>query len=99
MEKTRAEIAIDGLADYANNFNPNSDKLLAEFFRVEHRTLQQSMLRTMLVIIETIADDSYRTDGRNEQAKAICKKILAGFDTQVPENQKGFKPSEWLSYI
>ena len=98
MEKSRAEIAIDGLSNYVNGCS-HDHKELVELFSVEHRTLQQSMLRAMLHLIESMADESFRTDGRNEQSKALCKQLLSGFDTQVHESQRGFKPSEFLGYI
>lgn len=98
MDNSKARIAINGLSDFANSFTPDDDELINEF-KIEHRTLQQSMLRTIFKLIEAIASDEYATDERNKQSKDICKQMLRGFDNQLPDGVKGFKPSFWLGMI
>lgn len=91
--------AHDQLSRHVNTGLDNKEFLRA--FVREHRTTQQAMIKLFLTVIEEVGSDEYvgHTDARNVQAHEVCKKLLAGFKSQVPENQNDFKPADWLGYI
>lgn len=74
-EKTREEKLVDTVSNGLNTFC-FSEKKFCEAMDREHRTLQQSFTRLCLAWIAHCAEDAYRTDGRNEYSKTICKKIV-----------------------
>jgi hypothetical protein len=112
-EAKEAKELMDKLSDYVNYRKPN--KAFIEAFKREHRTLQQSMFRMFLELMEDMALGSYPTDGRNEQSKAIASQLVEGFrevkkkeftDTGYPEHRaeeyvrtEGGKPSRYLGHI
>lgn len=112
-EMLEAKILVDALSDYVNH--RKSDNAFIEAFKREHRTLQQSMFRMLLKLIEEIGGDEYHTDMRNEASKAIAQTLLKGFkETKKQEylnegvslpraeeyvNGHGSKPSNYLPFI
>lgn len=91
--------AFESLSRYVNR-GADSKEFLKAFSR-EHPTLQQSMVRLFLEVIEVVGSPEFgkKTDGRNVWSHKVSKQLLDGFKTQVPENQNDFKPSQWLSYV
>jgi hypothetical protein len=98
------------VTDYVNTFSNDRNRQFAQALFREHRTLQQSTLRMMLETIEAMAQDDYRTDGRNESSKQVAKRIMKGFAKVIAEEQNipvedvlkswdVYKPSKWLGYI
>lgn len=80
----------------------------------QHRTLQQSMFRVMLGVIEHMASNDFHTDGRNEGSKKVAKQLIAGFKLQIAQEfrdqgvseeriaeymKADFGPSAYLGYI
>ena len=72
-----AKELMDAIGRYVNY--GKSKKAFIEAFKREHRTLQQSAFRMMLELIEEMATENYRTDGRNEDSKKMAKTLLDGF--------------------
>lgn len=118
MEETKSEWYVSESAkqlagqvtDYVNSFSKEKNGQFAKALSREHRTLQQSTLRLMLETIEMMAEDDYRTDGRNEDSKRIAQRLLTGFAKevaleqnipveQVIKNWNVYKPSKWLGYV
>lgn len=118
MEETKSEWYVSESAkqlagqvtDYVNSYSGDKNKQFAKALSCEHRTLQQSTMRLMLETIEMMAGDEYRTDGRNEGAKATAKRLMKGFakviaeeqnltEEEVLKNWEVYKPSKWLGYI
>lgn len=48
----------------------------AECTSLFHRTLQQSLIRTVVAIIRMMGDEEYATDPRNRASHELCKKIV-----------------------
>lgn len=91
QEKTQE--MVNGITNFVNSSSINNE--FNERMAMEHRTLQQSFTRLCLRWLEHISKEEYRTDLRNEQSKKIAKEIIEKFK----ENNNGFVPSEFLSYI
>ncbi len=76
---TAQELA-NALGDFVNySSSTEKNKQFCEAFSRQHRTLQQSAFRLMLELIEHIASEDYRTDGRNEATKQMAETLLKGF--------------------
>ena len=60
------------MEDYVNSFGTDEEKF-AEACSHFHRTLQQSLMRLIVKIIAKFA--TLDTDGRNERAVALAKKL------------------------
>jgi len=73
---------INEFSNTVNNFNFNEDEFLNAFKR-QHRTLQQSMFKAMLKVVEMVADDSYRHDGRNIASHQTAKKLVKGWRNEM----------------
>jgi hypothetical protein len=90
-EKTKE--VVNDITDYVNTYSRRDD--FNKLMSMEHRTLQQSFTRLCLRWIEHVSKEEYRTDGRNEQSKDICQKIVNDFK----EKNGGYVPSEFIGYI
>lgn len=66
------------VSDMTNDFGFKDDEL-ADRMANEHPTLQQSFMRFVCKFIRALAKKSY-TDGRNERAVALAKKLVATMD-------------------
>lgn len=60
------------MEDYVNSFGTDEEKF-AEACSHFHRTLQQSLMRLIVKIVSKFA--TLDTDGRNERAVALAKKL------------------------
>jgi hypothetical protein len=108
-----AKAVVTAISNFVNYRKPN--KVFIEAFKREHRTLQQSMFRMMLELVEEMATENYHTDGRNESSKQMAQTLLKGF--QMAKKQEylnqgvseqraeeyvsgdGAKPSKYLPFI
>ena len=54
-----------------------SPKRFAESTTTFHRTLQQTLMRTIVEIIKTFGNENYRADSRNQATKDLCQKIIS----------------------
>lgn len=96
MEKLTGLELANVMSDYANSYSRNKGKEFIEGFCRQHRTLQQSMFRMMLEVVEHVASDEYQTDGRNEASKDMAKKLIKGFKKVVCEEEMamGYTPEK-----
>ena len=115
MNNTKGLELAEQLTDYVNTFSMDEKtKDFIEGFNRQHRTLQQSSFRLILSLIENIASDEFRVDGRNESSKKVAKMLLKGFESEYhkelvatgaseAEAKKyigpDFKPSKHLPFI
>lgn len=107
--RTREEAVadmMDAFSRLANSYNGEFVvEKIYENLRTDHRTLQQSMVRIMFGVIEKIAtDETYGTDGRNEQTKQICSEVVDLFNKKYnPDNiasaREIYRPSKFLRLI
>lgn len=99
MENRGKELA-NQLTNFVNNYNCKHEDFIDSFIR-EHRTLQQSSFRLILMLIEKMASDEYQTDGRNEQSKKIAKKLIDGFKNEIikEEMATGLTEEAAISYV
>jgi hypothetical protein len=91
---TGKELATE-LTDFVNNFNCDHDEFINAFTR-EHRTLQQSSFRLILMLLEKLASDEYgkNTDARNKSSHEVAKKMIEGFKKVLIEEQLALGESE-----
>lgn len=75
------------ITNYLNTFGDKSEAF-NEAMSTEHRTLQQNFTRLALAWLEHVASDEYRTDGRNEASKVMCKDLKAGY--RMVQAEKGY---------
>lgn len=83
-------------SSFVNNYGGSEKK--EEFvnaFCNQHRTLQQSMFGLILQVIEKVASDEYRTDGRNEASHKVAKQIVKGFREQYKKDLQASDPLFW----
>lgn len=105
METSPANQLVTDLERYCGVFS--MEQRTADFlieFRKVHRTNQQAMFKLMLKVMEYIASDEFRTDGRNEQSKIIAKQLLAGFQKEnevarMYDDPKMKLPSNYLPIV
>jgi hypothetical protein len=115
MSKLTGIELAEQLSDYVNTMSDRGKH--AEFidgFCRQHRTLQQPSFRMILALIEHMASDNYRTDGRNEGSKKVAQKLIKGFEKEyhnelreqgVSEHNiassvgENYTPSKFLSFI
>lgn len=74
LQQTREYQAAKMLANAVNDYSFNP-KRFAETLPYIHRTLQQSIFRLVVALINFMADDGYRTDERNQASHDISKKL------------------------
>lgn len=115
MAQTTGLKLAEDMGDYVNSMS-DRDKHTAfiEGFCRQHRTLQQSSFRMILALVEHVASDEYRTDGRNEGSKNVARKLLKGFEHEYHNDLRAqgvselniagsvgenYKPSKFLSFI
>jgi hypothetical protein len=115
VEKLTGLQLADAMTDYVNTFSRDKSKEFIEAFCRQHNTLQQSSFRMILELIEHMASDNYRVDGRNEATKKIAQKLIDGFKKVIYEEELAMgysqdqaretaesefvKPSGFLPYI
>lgn len=75
LENTREFKAAMELENALNDFGWKGDRF-AKSVKFYHRTLQQELFRTILKVIEMMANDDYGYDLRNEASHRVAKKII-----------------------
>ena len=82
IKESKEGKALSTLTDSLNSFSWNPETF-AKAVQFEHRTLQQSLMRTMVKVIRAMAEFPY--DGRNEASVKLCKEIVeSGILDQSP---------------
>jgi len=71
-----SEMVVKVFSTAVNSFGFDR-KAFLEAFKNEHRTLQQSMFREILKLIEYVASNDFPTDPRNEASKKIAVELNA----------------------
>ncbi len=71
-EYEAAQALENSLNDYT--WEPNK---FAAYIRNYHRTLQQTLIRTIVAVIKEVGSDEYPTDPRNQAAHDLCQRIVA----------------------
>lgn len=94
MDKLNEKELADAFSDSVNKYGFD-DKVFAEQFKRQHRTLQQSMMRAMLTCIKAAADEeNYHYDGRNESTHKVCKEIV-----QLWKDKHGDADINYLQFV
>ena len=93
MSKLNGKELANELTNFVNNYNCDHEEFINAFCR-EHRTLQQSSFRLFLMLLDKLASDEYRTDGRNKSSHEVAKKMIKGFKKVIIEEQIAMGNSE-----
>ena len=75
IQNTREYKAAQGLERALNDYGWNP-ALFAESTRYFHRTLQQTLIKTVVAIIRMVGSENYGTDLRNRASHELCKRIV-----------------------
>ena len=75
LKETREYKAAEALADAVNSMGWNPKKF-AMGMTVQHRTLQQEVMRTFVAMIHVMASDNYGYDLRNKGSHEAARKMV-----------------------
>ena len=75
LQQSREFQAARNLEDALNTMSWNPD-VFARSVRTFHRTLQQELFRTIVVVIKEMAKDDYGVDLRNQASHDTAKAIV-----------------------
>ena len=75
LKETREYKAAEALADAVNSMGWKPEKF-AMGMTVQHRTLQQEVMRTFVAMIHVMASDNYGFDDRNRGSHEAAKKMV-----------------------
>ena len=75
LKETREYKAAEALADAVNSMGWNPKKF-AMGMTVQHRTLQQEVMRTFVAMIHVMAGDAYGYDARNRGSHEAARKMV-----------------------
>lgn len=89
LENSRKFKAAKELEHALNDYGWN-EKRFASVVTTFHRTLQQTLFRSMVEVIRIMGSEGYGYDLRNKYSHEICKKIV---ESGVLED-KGYHSSE-----
>jgi hypothetical protein len=73
LKESKEYKAMTTLTDAMNTFSWNPEAF-AKSVTLEHRTLQQELMRTIVAVIKELSDTNY--DDRNKATVDLCKKIV-----------------------
>lgn len=86
IQNTREYKAAKDLERALNDYSWNS-MIFAESTSYFHRTLQQTLIKTVVAIIRKMGSDNYGIDLRNKASHELCKRIVESGvldDTHLP---------------
>mgnify|MGYP006947704005 FL=1 len=72
---TREYEAAQGLEKALNDYSWSPQKF-ADCIRTFHKTLQQTLRRTIVAVIKNMGSDNYSVDSRNKASHELCRKIV-----------------------
>ena len=75
LKQTREYKAAEALTDAVNSMGWKPEKF-AMGMTVQHRTLQQEVMRTFVAMIHVMASDNYGFDDRNRGSHEAAKKMV-----------------------
>ncbi len=97
----KAQNLVKALSNFVGGY-PNEEKATAfiNAFCCEHRTHQQANFRLMMKLVEHMASDKYRFDGRNEQARGVAKRLIKGHEMEFQKEliTQGTSPERAAEY-
>jgi len=83
MSKLTGLELANAFSDFVNGSNSHEHDEFVRAFSRQHRTLQQSMMRTMMAVVENCASPDYGRDGRNQGTHDLCKGIVKGYKDSI----------------
>lgn len=72
---TREYKAAQGLENALNDYSWSPQKF-ADCIETFHKTLQQTLMRTIVAVIKNMGSDNYSVDSRNKASHELCRKIV-----------------------
>lgn len=75
LKQSREYKAAEALTDAVNTMSWKPDKF-AKGMTLQHRTLQQEVMRTFVAMIHVMASDDYGYDLRNKGSHEAAKKMV-----------------------
>lgn len=72
---TREYKAAQGLENALNDYSW-SPQMFADCIGALHKTLQQTLMRTIVAVIKNMGSDNYSVDSRNKASHELCRKIV-----------------------
>lgn len=76
LKQTREYEAAEALADAHNSMGFNHGKF-AQGITLQHRTLQQNVMKSFVAMIHVMASDEYGVDDRNRGSHKAAQKMVA----------------------
>lgn len=76
MPQSQEYKAVKSLENAINDYNW-SPRRFAENITSMHKTLQQTLIRTIVEVIKKVGEDDYPVDSRNNASHALCRKIIS----------------------
>lgn len=78
MEERKIEELVNDITNFVNSASDFDSAVFISKMRREHRTLQQSFTRLVLLWVEYVASNEYQYDLRNKASHEACKRLLEG---------------------
>lgn len=76
MPQSQEYKAVKDLENAINDYNW-SPRRFAENITSMHKTLQQTLIRTIVEVIKKVGEADYPVDSRNNASHALCRKIIS----------------------
>lgn len=75
IENTKEYQAAQDMEDALNDYSWSPQRF-AESVCLFHRTLQQTLMRTIVAVIKKMGTEEYGVDSRNKASHELCRKII-----------------------
>lgn len=75
LQKSKEYKAAQDLATALNDYGWDSNRF-AESTKYYHRTIQQTLMRSIVAIIKMVGSNTYDYDLRNNSSHELCKRIV-----------------------
>lgn len=76
MPQSQEYKAVKALENVMNDYNW-SPRRFAENITSMHKTLQQTLMRTIVEVIRKVGDENYPVDSRNKASHVLCREIIS----------------------
>lgn len=76
MPQSQEYKAVKTLENAMNDYDW-SPKRFADSIPYMHKTIQQTLIRTIVEVIKKVGEDDYPVDLRNKASHALCGKIIS----------------------
>lgn len=67
--------AVKALEGVMNDYNWSPSRF-AESITFMHKTLQQTLIRTIVEVIKKVGEEDYPVDSRNKASHVLCREII-----------------------